>query len=121
MECSFYRKLYENECSEVLVRGEGSGFPGTSLSVWVEPDARIVIKGKDRLYTDWRIESNVEEQKVMEHFRGAVKKWEEQDQKLMIQTAQLFETMSSVKQQEKEEKKIWDKVKKYMPNKMFCD
>ncbi len=30
----------------------------------------------------------------------------------MIQTAQLFETMSSVKQQEKEEKKIWDKVKK---------
>jgi predicted RNA-binding protein len=51
-------------------------------------------------------------QKVMEHFRGAVKKWEEQDQKLMIQTAQLFETMSSVKQQEKEEKKIWDKVKK---------
>lgn len=102
----------KNECSEVLVRGEGSGFPGTSLSVWVEPDARIVIKGKDRLYTDWRIESNVEEQKVMEHFRGAVKKWEEQDQKLMIQTAQLFETMSSVKQQEKEEKKIWDKVKK---------
>lgn len=73
------------------------------------------------MYTDWRIESNVEEQKVMEHFRGAVKKWEEQDQKLMIQTAQLFETMSSVKQQEKEEKKIWDKVKKYMPNKMFCD
>lgn len=72
----------------------------------MEPDARIVIKGKDRLYTDWRIESNVEEQKVMEHFRGAVKKWEEQDQKLMIQTAQLFETMSSVKQQEKEEKRF---------------
>ena len=58
----------KNECSEVLVRGEGPGFPGTSLSVWVEPDARIVIKGKDRLYTDWRIESNVEEQKVMETF-----------------------------------------------------
>lgn len=113
MECSFFTgSCTKNECSEVLVRGEGSGFPGTSLSVWVEPDARIVIKGKDRLYTDWRIESNVEEQKVMEHFRGAVKKWEEQDQKLMIQTAQLFETMSSVKQQEKEEKKIWDKVKK---------
>ena len=62
----FYRKLYENECSEVLVRGEGLVF--RVLFICLGGTERIVIKGKDRLYTDWRIESNVEEQKVMEHF-----------------------------------------------------
>lgn len=109
---SFTGSCVNNECSEVLVRGESSGFPGTSLSVWIEPDARILIKGKDRLYTEWQIESNVEEQKIMEHFRDVVRKWEEQDQKLMIQTALLFENISLVSQQENEEKKIWDKIKK---------
>ncbi|WP_455673407.1 TlpA family protein disulfide reductase [Phocaeicola sp.] len=98
--------------TEVLVKGENRGFPNTSISVWVEPDAQISIKGNSKLYTNWQVESNVKEQKLEERFRTAIRKWEEQVQKLAIKTSLLFKDMEENSRTEKEEKEIWKKVEK---------
>lgn len=108
---SFSGTCEKGKCLELLICGEGSGFPADFLSVWVEPDAKIVIRGKNKLYADWQVESNVEEQKVTERYREAVRTWEVQDHKLMLQTSQMMEEISSKKLSEKEEKKIWEKIK----------
>lgn len=46
-----------------IVMGRGEGFPPTWLDVWVEPGARVKIKGDGKLLRTWDVQSNVSEQK----------------------------------------------------------
>ena len=109
---SFIGSCRDGKCGEVLIAGQSPEFPGDFLPVWVEPDARIAIKGKGTFYTDWQVESNVAEQKVADRFREAVRVWEEQNLKLRMESSRLVNEMFAAKATEEEEKKVWNKVDK---------
>lgn len=109
---SFSGSCKDGKCGEVLIAGQGPDFPGDFLPVWVEPDARIAIKGKGTFYTDWQVESNVAEQKVADRFREAIRVWEEQNLKLRMESSRLLNEMFAAKTTEEEEKKVWNKVDK---------
>lgn len=102
----------EGRCSEILISGDTPDFPNTHLSVWVEPGAQVSVTGNGKIYADWKVESNVEEQQAMNRFAEATRKWRKPQQEAMAKSSWLNSQVTAAQLSAKEKRAMLKKVKK---------
>ena len=83
-----------NQPKQMIIMGEGDGFPPTWLDIWVVPGAEINITGKDKLIRSWEVNSSVPEQIELNKYNVRISQYEKITQSIMRETFSYFDEIN---------------------------